>query len=284
MNRILNVRALTAATIVVLLLLAVACGTDDGGTDTVPAPSPEAPAASEVPTVVEAEPAPETEPDSEAQPASETEPAPGADSDTEAQPDSETGSSPEPTSAPGTDPDAETPPVSEAQPLAETSPVSFEGVAEGTAPQFAQGQAVPAFSGTDINGAPFTWTPGAAPTVMVFLAHWCPACQAEVTELTEWLESGNRLPDGVEFFGVSTLVNPERDNYPPSQWLREEGLPIPVLLDDDASSMAEAFGLTGTPFWAIIDGGGVLAGTGSGRIPPAELVGVFDQLLAASQG
>jgi len=143
---------------------------------------------------------------------------------------------------------------------------------------------VPGFSGTAMDGSSFEWTPGSAPTVIVFLAHWCPACQAEVTELTHWLDEGNRLPDGVDFFGISTLVNSERDNYPPSQWLREEGWSIPVLLDDADSTMSDVFHLSGTPFWVVVSADGRLVFWDSGQITPDDLVRLFDQLLAQAEG
>ena len=169
-------------------------------------------------------------------------------------------------------------------PVPETAPVSFDGFSAGTLPELADGLLVPGFSGTAMDGTSFEWTPGSAPTVIVFLAHWCPACQNEVAEMTHWLDEGNQLPKGVEFFGISTLVNPERDNYPPSQWLREEGWPFPVLLDDPDSTMSAVFRLSGTPFWAIINADGALASRGSGQIPPDDLAGLFDQLLAPTEG
>lgn len=170
---------------------------------------------------------------------------------------------------------------------AEIAPVVLGGdppLPRGEDSDPAVGQPVPSLSGTAIDGTPFEWTPGTSPTVIVFLAHWCPACQGEIAELTEWLDEGNRLPEGVAFFGVSTLVNPERDNYPPSQWLADEGWPFPVLLDDAESTVSTAFGLSGTPFWALVSADGLLVNRGSGRIPPDDLVGLFDQLLADAEG
>ncbi|WP_419848519.1 TlpA family protein disulfide reductase [Candidatus Poriferisocius sp.] len=180
---------------------------------------------------------------------------------------------------------APTPTATEAPtPVPETAAVSFDGVPTGTLPEFTEGQLVPGFSGTAMDGSSFEWRPGPEPTVIVFLAHWCPACQNEIAELTHWLDEGNRLPEGVEFFGISTLVNPERDNYPPSQWLKDEGWPFPVLLDDADSTLSDAFSLSGTPFWVIINENGMLASRGSGQILPDDLAGLFDQLLEPLEG
>lgn len=177
------------------------------------------------------------------------------------------------------------PPATEGpEPVGETSPVSFEGFSADMVPDLVPGGVVPGISGTAMDGSSFEWTPGSAPTVIVFLAHWCPACQNEVAELTHWLDEGNQLPAGVDFFGVSTLVNPERDNYPPSQWLRDEAWPFPVLLDDADSILSAVFRLSGTPFWVVINQDGRLVFWDSGQITPDDLVGLFDQLLAPGDG
>ncbi len=160
----------------------------------------------------------------------------------------------------------------------EVAPINFVGYASAEVPTLAVGQAVPPISGTTIVGAPFIWTPKVAPTVIVFLAHWCPACQNEVAELTDWLDTGNSLPAGVDFFGISTLVNSERDNYPPSQWLKNQGWPFQVMVDDANSTLAGAFGLNGTPFWAVIDQDGLLVSKNSGQIHPDNLSQLFQQL------
>lgn len=169
-------------------------------------------------------------------------------------------------------------------PVGETAPITFEGFPADIVPELAPGAVVPGFSGTAMDGSAFEWTPGSAPTVIVFLAHWCPACQNEVDEMTHWLDEGNQLPAGVDFFGVSTLVNPDRDNYPPSQWLRDEGWPFPVLLDDTDSVLSAVFRLSGTPFWVVINHEGRLVFWDSGQISPDDLVGLFDQLLAPGDG
>ena len=60
------------------------------------------------------------------------------------------------------------------------------------------------------------------PKMVVFLAHWCPHCQAEVPLLQEWIASGD-VPEGLEIYAVSTGVDSSRPNYPPSNWIASEG-------------------------------------------------------------
>ena len=227
------------------LLLAVACGGDD---DTAPAPTPVAsPPATEQPAPAET-------------PAATEQPAP-----------------------------AETPAATEIPTAVEVAPVQVVGqplgpIGDSPDADPAFGQPVPAINGTSIDGSPLEWTPGERPAAIVFLAHWCPACQAEVAEFTNWLAEGNNLPEGVDLLSVVTLVDSGRDNYPPSQWLADEGWPFPVLVDSADNEVAVAFGQAGTPFWVFVFGDGTLALRGSGRITPEGLAELFDQLLAPGDG
>ena len=82
----------------------------------------------------------------------------------------------------------------------EVAPVQISGdplgpIGESPEADPAFGQPVPGLSGTAIDGSPLAWIPGERPAAIVFLAHWCPACQAEVVELTDWLAAGNNLPE-----------------------------------------------------------------------------------------
>ena len=184
---------------------------------------------------------------------------------------------------------AETPAATEVPTAVEVAPVQVVGqplgpIGDSPDADPAFGQPVPALSGTAIDGSPLEWAPGERPAAIVFLAHWCPACQAEVVELTSWLAEGNNLPDGVDLLSVVTLVDSGRDNYPPSQWLADEGWPFPVLVDSADNEVAVTFGQAGTPFWVFVSGDGTLALRGSGRIPPEGLAELFDQLLAPGDG
>ncbi|MCY4035884.1 MAG: redoxin family protein [bacterium] len=174
-----------------------------------------------------------------------------------------------------------------AQEAVEVAPVQIDGPPLGPLGDSgdpALGQPVPGLAGTATDGTPLAWTPGERPAAIVFLAHWCPACQAEVAELVDWLEAGNELPEGVDFLSVVTLVDSERGNYPPSRWLADEGWPIPALVDSESNEIAAAMGQAGTPFWVFVNGDGTLATRGSSRLPPEVLTEFFDQLLAAGQG
>ena len=114
------------------------------------------------------------------------------------------------------------------------------------------------------------------PRVVVFLAHWCPRCQAEVTSLVPWF-AANSVPDGVDVIGVSTGVDEGAPNYPPSEWLLREEWPIPVLRDSAQADIAAAYGLTGYPFLVAIDSDGEVLSRSSGGTSIAE----WEAILAA---
>lgn len=117
----------------------------------------------------------------------------------------------------------------------------------------ATGMTAPTVSGTDFDGSTVTIEPDGRPKVVLFLAHWCPHCQAEVPRVVDWLEAGNQ-PETVDFYAVSTLVNRLQGNWPPQDWLEGAGLDLPLIQDDNVSTASASFGMAGTPFWMVLDG------------------------------
>lgn len=113
-----------------------------------------------------------------------------------------------------------------------------------------------------------------APTIVVFLAHWCPACDAEVPVVQEWLAGGG-LPDGVALRAVATAIDPVRPSYPPTTWLGDRDWDVPTLVDTDGS-VAAAYGVDGFPYVALVDADGRLV---AGAAGPQGLDG-FDAAVA----
>jgi thiol-disulfide isomerase/thioredoxin len=133
----------------------------------------------------------------------------------------------------------------------------------------ALGTTAPTLAGTNFEGIAVTAGSG-SPTLLVFLAHWCPHCQAEVPELVEWNRQAG-VPAGLRVVGVSTSVDARRENYPPSEWLVREGFPFPVIADSAASDAAAAYGVSGFPFFTLLDADGSVVWRASGRLPIPEL-------------
>lgn len=164
----------------------------------------------------------------------------------------------------------------------QTRPVSVSGEAlpahEAAGADPAVGSPIPEVEGQDFAGEPVTITRDGTPKLIVFLAHWCPHCQAEVPVITDWV-GDEGAPEGVELLSVSTSVNEDRPNYPPSRWLEQEGWPVPVLADDDAQTAAQAFGLSAFPFFVAVDAQGMVTVRGSGELG----VEALEQLVATAR-
>jgi cytochrome c biogenesis protein CcmG/thiol:disulfide interchange protein DsbE len=107
------------------------------------------------------------------------------------------------------------------------------------------------------------------PTMVVFLAHWCPHCNAEMPRLQQ-LQADGLFPDGVGLVAVSTGLNPDAPNFPPDAWLIDMNWEVPTLADDidlerQVFVASDAFGVNGFPFAVLIDADGTVAARWSGE-------------------
>jgi thiol-disulfide isomerase/thioredoxin len=115
------------------------------------------------------------------------------------------------------------------------------------------------FDGTEVSiGGP---TDG--PTMLVFLAHWCPHCNDEIPEILTLSDRGD-LPDNLNIIGVSTAVQDDRDNFPPSSWIVEKDWSWPVLADTADSEAIQLYGGTGFPFTVMLNADGTVNARKSG--------------------
>ena len=180
------------------------------------------------------------------------------------------------TAAPADEPTTSAAPAS--ADLQETQPVTVTGA---TLPVLSEDEAVgataPTVSGASFDGTPITIAPG-RPTLVVFLAHWCPHCQREVPVLVQWAQDGG-APAGLDVIGVATATTPQRDNYPPSDWLAREGWPWPVMADSASADALIAMGGDAFPFFVLLDAEGNVVARQSGEIDPADLADLIAQAL-----
>jgi thiol-disulfide isomerase/thioredoxin len=146
----------------------------------------------------------------------------------------------------------------------------------------AVGMTLPTLEGNDQTGAPMTIGADGRPTMIMFVAHWCPHCQREVPVVQQWVDDG-RLPEGVDLVSVSTAIDPNRPNYPPDAWLADEGWTAPVLVDAD-NSAAQAVGLSAYPFFVAIDGDGTVVLRTSGELTTDQLDAIASTLAQAPTG
>lgn len=166
-------------------------------------------------------------------------------------------------------------------PPAETQPVQISGV---PLPQFDDGAADPAVGvlaptvkGFSFDGSPVHYAPG-TPTLLIFLAHWCPHCQRNVAVFTEWADSG-QVPDGIDVISVASSTDPAQPNYPPSSWLAGAHWPFPVIADSDTFAAAAAFGLSQFSFFVLLDASGDVVMRAAGEIDPAILTNALTKLV-----
>lgn len=153
-------------------------------------------------------------------------------------------------------------------------------------PDSAFGVAAPVLEGSNFLGEPITVDAATnGPTMLVFLAHWCPHCNAEVPRLNAWKNSG-AVPPELNVVGVSTAVSEGSANYPPSSWLSNLGWTWPVMADEaqgngEAGKAALAYGATGWPYIVIVGADGTVKARVSGEVEASELQSIVDAALAA---
>jgi thiol-disulfide isomerase/thioredoxin len=142
------------------------------------------------------------------------------------------------------------------------------------------GMAAPVLTGKGFTGNTITTESTGTPMMLVFLAHWCPHCQREVPLLVEWNKSG-KTPTGIDIIAVATGTDPTNPNYPPSEWLAREEFPAlwPVMADSKDATAGDAFGLSGYPYFVLIDGDGKVVKRVSGEVAMDELTLLLSVLL-----
>jgi thiol-disulfide isomerase/thioredoxin len=160
----------------------------------------------------------------------------------------------------------------------EVAPVKVSGTPlpefdRDESPDPALGEIIPTLEGKSVyNGDALTIGPDSGdgePQMIVFLAHWCPHCQAEVPRIVELAKDGSL--DGVKVSAVATSTSEEAPNYPPSSWLEDEDWPFPVMADNANGAAARAYGLSSFPFFVLVDADGTVAGRGIGEIAPEQI-------------
>ena len=167
-----------------------------------------------------------------------------------------------------------------ADPVTETGNPVVAGTALPALPQQGDDPAIglfaPSIAGEDFAGATVGVTPGEGPAAVLFLAHWCPHCQAEVTDLAAWWNDERH--SGVAVVSVASSISADAPNYPPSAWLEREGWPLPVIVDNERSEAFASYGGTGFPYWVFLDGNGEVVLRHAGTLPLNQLEAILAQL------
>ncbi len=164
----------------------------------------------------------------------------------------------------------------------ETGDVTVTGASLATPPEApaidpAIGAKAPTLNGVGFDGSAVSVTPGERPTIVMFVAHWCPHCQREVPQVVKWLAAG--VAAGVDVKAVATSTDAKLPNYPPSSWLADEGFDVPTLVDSAESTAASAYGLDAFPYFVALDAKGNVTKRMAGELTEAQ----FTDLVAAAK-
>ena len=85
------------------------------------------------------------------------------------------------------------------------------------------------------------------------------------------------VPENVDLYSIATGIDAGRANYPPDAWLEREGWTSPVIVDT-RNEVAEAYGVSGFPFWVFVNSDGATALRVGGRISAEELTLILQHL------
>ena len=166
--------------------------------------------------------------------------------------------------------------------LAPTEPVSELAVAGDALPPFdgaattdpAVGMPAPTVIGFDYAGNEILINPADGPHLVMFQAHWCPHCAANLPNVVTWMTDGT-IPSWLPVTLVSTAED-SRTNSPPSSWLAEMGWTGAVLRDpsdaDGAAGVAAtSYGATGWPYFVVIGVDGTVLARANGELTQADM-------------
>jgi hypothetical protein len=95
--------------------------------------------------------------------------------------------------------------------------------------------------------------------------------------LVEWRADGT-IPEDIDLVAVSTGVQSDLPNYPPSAWLENEGWPDPVLVDDADGAAAGYYGLQSFPYFVALDAEGRVVTRATGELDQQAIEDVVSQL------
>jgi len=142
------------------------------------------------------------------------------------------------------------------------------------------GKTAPTVVGKDFAGNTVNLIEKGKPELIVFLAHWCPHCNAEAPLIVDWMAKGGNK--GVDVIGVTTGSDEAKPNWPPSEWIANLSWAGRVMTDSQDAKIATAYGLPGYPYLIFVDANGKVTKRMSGEQPIADIQAAIDQIAPAS--
>lgn len=153
----------------------------------------------------------------------------------------------------------------------------------------AVGTPAPVIIGYDIDDNPITVDASVdGPTMLMFMAHWCPHCNNELPVIKQMSDDGQL--DDINTVAVMTASDPSAANWPPATWLKDNEWPFPAVFEGVVVSEVDgeeqlsyaamsAFGGSGFPYTVLINGDGDVVARWSGALEAEEITKALDTYL-----
>ncbi len=139
------------------------------------------------------------------------------------------------------------------------------------------GVVAPEVDGQNFDDSTVSISHDGTPKAIVFLAHWCSHCQAEVPRVQSWLDATGGVA-GVDVMSVTTSASSGQANWPPSSWMDRENWSPANIRDDADSSVLRAYGGSSFPYWVFLNGDGTVAFRRSGQTDITTLQTIMETL------
>lgn len=137
------------------------------------------------------------------------------------------------------------------------------------------GDPFPAFSASELDGGEVAWSPG-DPSLIAIWAPWCPICQVEIPMVDRL---AREFPE-VEMVTVATAVD-DRPGPTVTGFVEDEGVTLPVALDDEEGTLARAMGIRGFPTIYLVDAEGAVLAAAEGEVGEDALRGALQEMVRA---
>ena len=121
------------------------------------------------------------------------------------------------------------------------------------------------------------------PTMVVFLAHWCPHCNREIPRILE-LDKQGGIPAELRVVGVATGSRDDQPNWPPSAWLDDMGWKWEAAADSLDGKIFSAYGGTSFPTMVLVSPDGTVMNRFSGEVETADLGERIKTFMSLSAG
>ncbi|MGZ8599138.1 MAG: TlpA family protein disulfide reductase [Actinomycetota bacterium] len=136
------------------------------------------------------------------------------------------------------------------------------------------GESVPSFTAPELSGGKVDWKDYAGqPVVLSVWAPWCPHCQAELPVVDRVMKDYA----GVGWVTIVTSMG-DQPGPTPEEYMLQNELDFATAVDDEAGTLAAAFGIQGFPTLYFVNSDGTVALELEGEVDEATLRSTIESL------